>query len=67
MFGTSGFAGFSIDSILAPGLVHKGSARILATARAGIVCSAMLANYGSNPPSVIGSLSVVKKTTQQGD
>lgn len=67
MFGTSAaLNAFFVDSeLFVPAIVTKGSARILATAKSGIICSAFLVADGATSPSI--SLSVVKKTTQQGD
>ncbi len=65
-FGTSGAVAISIDSNL--GLSpFRGSARILATQRSGITCSAFLADVGSAPPTSMADLKVVKKTRQMGD
>jgi hypothetical protein len=63
MFGTSAFAGFVVDSLLLPGLVHKGSARILASAGTGISCSAVLSNSETAPPVAMTNLTVAKHTT----
>lgn len=66
LFG-SGAAGLSVSSDLATGSISKGSARVLATARSGIICSAFIADIGNAPPTSMASLSVVKQTTQAGD
>jgi len=61
---------FSVDSNLATG-VSKGSARVLTTtsskASQSILCSAFVSDNGSDPPGVMLSLPVIRKTTQQGD
>jgi hypothetical protein len=44
-----------------------GSARILATKRSGVICSAFLADRGNFPPTSMVKLTVVKKKTQKGD
>jgi hypothetical protein len=53
------------------GLVSKGSARVLATtsskASQGVLCSAILAEAGSDPSVSMTSLPVIRKTAQQGD
>ncbi len=67
LFGTTATVSFSIDSSLGPGLVSKGSARILATESKGIICSAFLADPGNAPPTSMADLTVVKKTKQKGD
>ena len=71
VFGTESTAGFSLDSNLGLGNVQKGSARVLVTtsfkASQGILCSAILADPGNSPPTVMTTLPVIKKTTQQGD
>ena len=63
----SGNAGLNLAS-----LVNKGSARVLAAttnakASQGILCNAILADGGNNPPLVMTTLPVIRKTTQQGD
>jgi hypothetical protein len=68
MFGTSIAGIFFLDSELMPGggpFVTKGSARVLATSKSDIICSAFLTDRATSPSMV--SLSVVKKTAQQGD
>jgi hypothetical protein len=67
MFGTQALAGIVVDRALNVGIVHKGSARILATAKSGVTCSAFLATPESSPPNSMTGLTIVKKTTQQGD
>jgi hypothetical protein len=66
LFATSAAVGFSVDSSIGP-VGTKGSARILATARSGIICSAFLADPFVAPPTTIADLTIVKKTKQQGD
>jgi hypothetical protein len=67
MFATRGTAGFSIDVNLGLGVSFKNTARILATTRKGIVCSAFLADPTVYPATSMASLSVVAKTKQKGD
>jgi len=52
-----------------PGIpfLSKGSARILATESRGIICTAFLADTGSDPPTSMVHLNIVKKTKQKGD
>ncbi len=52
-----------------PGIppLSKGSARILATAKSGIICSAFLADDGNAPPTFMSDLTVVKNLKQKGD
>jgi hypothetical protein len=68
LFGTTIAAGLSVDASLAliPN-VTKGSARVLATNPRNVLCSAFIADAASAPPTSMSSLSIVKKTTQQGD
>ncbi len=67
MSGTQTLNALSIDANLGIGLVLKGSARVLATVKKGIICSAFLGDPSGNPPGVLTSLSVVAKTKQRGD
>jgi hypothetical protein len=60
-------AGFSPDVNLGLGVNLRAAARILATARKGIVCSAFLADPTTYPAASMGCLSVVAKTKQKGD
>jgi len=68
MFGTVGMTAFvlmPISTII--GVVSKGSARILATARAGIICSTYLTDAINFVPAGMTALTVVEKKTQKGD
>ena len=64
---TEAAAGLSGDSILGLGVISKGSARILSSARAGIICSAFLADTLSDPPTSMTALTIVKKLAQKGE
>jgi hypothetical protein len=66
VFATGAALGISVDSSLGF-LDPRGSARVLATARSGIICSAFLADNGNAPPTSMAALTIVKQTTQQGD
>ena len=70
VFSTGSMAAFSIDSNLAL-FINRGSARVLVTttskASPGLLCTAILADLASNPPSVAFDLPVIRKNTQQGD
>ena len=66
LFGTGGAVGLSVSSSLG-GFFSKGSARILATAKKGIICGAFLADTGNAPPTSMTTLMVVAKTKQKGD
>ena len=66
LFGTGAAVGLSVSSSLGAGF-SKGSARVLATAKSGIICSAFLADSGNAPPTSMTALVVVKKTKQKGD
>ena len=65
LFGTGAAVGLSVNSSLGGGS-SKGSARVLATAKSGIICSAFLADDGNAPPTSMTALTVVKKTKQKG-
>ena len=67
LFGGGAAAGLSGDGTLGFGIISKGSARILATAKKGIICSAFLADPGNAPPTSMTTLTVVKTTKQKGD
>ena len=71
LFGTGSALGLSVDTDLGLFLVRKGSARILVTTSSKssqqILCTAFLAVVGTNPPSSMVSLNVIRKTTQEGD
>jgi len=60
---------FSVDSNLATG-VPKGSARVLTTtssrASERILCSAFVADVGSDPPAVLLNLDVIRRNEQKG-
>ena len=60
MFGTQVMGGFQLDSNQNTGLVTKGSARILASAATGIICSAFLADPASSPPIAMTNLTLAK-------
>lgn len=66
MFGSAA-TGISIDSDLAAGSYSKGSARILATQRKGILCSAFVADLTTAPVASMMKLTIVKKTKQKGE
>ncbi len=68
MFGTAGLTGFGIDSNLGAGAAGaKGAARVLATAKGGIICSALIVDALGSPPASMARLTIVKKTKQVGD
>lgn len=67
LFGTSTAAGFVIDSNLLISSLPKGSARVLATAKSHILCTAFVADDTSIPPASMTSLTIVKKVTQKGE
>jgi len=67
LFGTGAAVGLSVSSSLGIGSLSKGSARVLATAKSGIICGAFLADDFNAPPASMTSLMVVKKTKQKGD
>ncbi len=47
--------------------ISNGTARILATTRKGIVCSAFVADITNDPPASMMPLTLVSKTKQKGD
>jgi len=61
IFGTSQAIGISVASVV--GGFQSNSARILATARSGIICSAFLADPGNSPPTSMTALTIVKQNT----
>lgn len=65
LFGTQAAVGYVVDSALNVGIVQKGSARVLATAPQGIVCTSWLVNPGIG--SADTALKVFKKSKQKGD
>lgn len=65
-FGTGGSMSISVQSTLGS-VPDNGSARILATGKRGIICSAYLADPSNFPPTSMVKLTVVKKTTQKGE
>ena len=67
LFGTDGAVWVTVDSPLGSGPFSKGSARILATAKTGIICSAFLADRLNSTPTSMVKLTVVKTTKQKGD
>ena len=66
-FWTNPAAGFGYSGDLGSGPVNAASARILATKRSGIICSAFLADALNDPPTSMVKLTVVKKKTQKGE
>jgi hypothetical protein len=66
LFGRSA-AGLSINSDTGFGSESKGSARILATKRTGIICTAFVADRLNDPPATTLQLTIVRKKTQKGD
>ena|SRR5437867_1500067 len=67
LFGAGGAVGLSISGSLGAGGLSKGSARILATAKKGIICGAFVADDGNAPPTSMTTLMVIAKTKQRGD
>lgn len=69
IFGTTGAAGFSIESTVGgpggggPG-GGKGSARILATSKK-LTCTAFVADFADNPPTTSWQLTIIAKTKQK--
>jgi hypothetical protein len=60
--------GFTVGPInLGVGTVYGGSARILATDRSKVICSALIVDPNELPPKSIASLTIVKKIKQKGD
>jgi len=66
-FCTSTALGFSCQSNLGASIGARGTARILATERSGIICTAVLADVTSAPPTSMVQLNIVKKLKQKGD
>ncbi len=66
LFG-SGAVGIFVDSSIGIPGMSKGSARVLAAAKSGIICSAFLADDGNAPPTFMSDLTVVKNLKQKGD
>jgi hypothetical protein len=66
IFGTTTAVGISVSSNVAVG-TSQGSARILATEKKGIICSAFVADNGNDPPTSMADLKVVAKTKQRGE
>ena len=66
LFGTGLAVGLFPDSNLGAPPLSTGSARILATAGSGVICSAFLADANNSPPTSMTKLTVVKKTKQKG-
>ena len=66
VFGVGSAVGVSVSGTLG-GAFSKGSARILATAKKGIICGAFLADDGNAPPTSMTTLMVVARTKQHGD
>ena len=64
IFGTSSAVGISISSNLG-GFSSKGAARILATARKGIMCTAFLADVSNAPPASMTYLTIISKLKQK--
>jgi len=67
MFGTSFAVGIPVTSSLGAGGIDNASARILATAKKGIICTAFVADNGNAPPITSWQLTIVAKTKQRGD
>ena len=67
MFGTGLAVGIPVTSSLGAGGIDNASARILATAKKGIICTAFLADFGNSPPTSMVQLTIVAKTRQRGD
>jgi hypothetical protein len=67
MYATEAMVGLGIDVNLGLGIIHKGSARILADARSGVLCSAFLTDPNNAPVTFMSDLSVVAKKKQKGD
>ena len=65
IFGSAAL-GIPVDSSVV-GPISKGSARILATSKKGIICTAFVANPGNDPPTSMAQLTIVAKTKQKGD
>ena len=66
LFGIGSAVGLSVSGTLG-GAFSKGSARILATAKKGIICGALLADDGNAPPTSMTTLMVIARTKQKGD
>jgi hypothetical protein len=64
---TQDTAAMALEVNLVVGLIHGGSARILADVRSGVLCSAFLVDPYTYPVATTTSLSVVAKTKQKGD
>jgi len=65
LFATTASVWITVDSVLSGPM--KGSARILATERSGIICSAYIADTFNAPPTSMADLKVVKKAKQKGE
>jgi hypothetical protein len=63
-FGTSPAAAIFVDEVVSPGILHRGSARVLATSKS-LICTAFIADYGTNPPASMVELTIVAKTKQK--
>jgi hypothetical protein len=66
MYSTRPMTGFVADRNLGAPLIYKGSARILSTARSGVLCSAFVADPLNSPPTSMANLTIVRKTVQKG-
>ena len=66
VFGTSAAAWVALSSNLGASFT-RGSARILATEKKGIICSAYLADPANVPPTSMADLKVIAKTKQRGE
>jgi hypothetical protein len=64
MFGTQTAAGVTVDAVLNPRNVTKGSGRIVATSKK-IVCTTFVADTNANPPTSAYELTIIAKTKQQ--
>ena len=65
-FGTGAAVGITIFSNVGDA-IGVGSARILATAKKGVICTAFVADAGNAPPITSWQLTIVAKTKQKGD
>jgi hypothetical protein len=65
-FGSPAF-GLVVDSDPGFGPTQEGSARILATASKGIVCTAFVADVTNDPPTSMMQLNIMSKLKQKGD
>jgi hypothetical protein len=66
MYAAQELAAFSGEINLAVGVIHMGAARVLATSRGGLACTAFLVTH-TNPVTATTALTIIKKTKQKGD